>query len=221
VTFVVSLGDREANMPRIGRKVIITGTAALILATGSGIAAAAVLSGGPVDSSGVIHGCYSSRALNGSHVLVLQDAGTACPSGTTAISWSQGPAGPPTENSPSPDNGPGTNQPMVSLGTLGCQNPQSPVTYTVQGSNTAGTSAWYFFSAGAPTSAGCPVNYSLSGNTGDTISVYVNGFAPSDLVAGQVSGITGLVAPQGVQVFVQVTGGTADIQFTLAITSSP
>jgi hypothetical protein len=82
-------------MPRIGRKVIITGAAALIIATGSGVAAAAVMSGGPVDSSGVIHGCWSNRAIDGSHVFVMQDAGTSCPNGTTAISWNeQGSAGP-------------------------------------------------------------------------------------------------------------------------------
>jgi len=79
-------------MPRIGRKVI-TGAAALIIATGSGVAAAAVMSDGPVDSSGVIHGCWSDKAIKGSHAFVLQDAGTNCPNGTTAISWNQ--AGPP------------------------------------------------------------------------------------------------------------------------------
>lgn len=76
------------------RKVIIAGATALVLTAGASVATAAVISGGPVDSSGVIHGCYTNRALKGSHVFVLQDAGTSCPRGTTAVSWNeQGPAG--------------------------------------------------------------------------------------------------------------------------------
>jgi hypothetical protein len=43
----------------------------------------------------VIHGCWSTTAVNGSHLLALQDAGTACPKGATPISWNmRGPAGP-------------------------------------------------------------------------------------------------------------------------------
>src|SRR5580704_4035780 len=84
-------GEREMHMfsKRAG---IISGLVALAL-TGAGVAGAAIASSGPV-SSGVISGCYTNQALNGSHVFVLQDAGTACPKGTTAISWNQtGPAG--------------------------------------------------------------------------------------------------------------------------------
>jgi hypothetical protein len=75
---------------------IATGSAFVLVASG-GIAYAAV-SSGPVDSSGAVHGCYTNQAVNGSHVVVLQDAGTTCPKGTTAITWSAagqaGPAGP-------------------------------------------------------------------------------------------------------------------------------
>jgi hypothetical protein len=78
----------------VKRKVLIAGVTALVLTAGASVATAAVLSGGPVDSSGFIHGCWSNRALNGSHAFVLQDAGTSCPKGTTAISWNmQGPSG--------------------------------------------------------------------------------------------------------------------------------
>ena len=76
-------------MIRIGRKIVVTGAAVLILGTGSSVAAAAVMSDGPVDGSGVIHGCWSNVAIKGSHAFVLQDAGTSCPNGTTAISWNQ------------------------------------------------------------------------------------------------------------------------------------
>jgi hypothetical protein len=41
-------------MIRIGRKAGITGATVLIVAMGSGVAAAAVISRGPVDNSGVI-----------------------------------------------------------------------------------------------------------------------------------------------------------------------
>ena len=74
------------------RMALVSAGAAVVLAIG-GTAAAAVISG-PVDGSGVVHGCYSSAAIKGSHVIVLQDAGTTCPNGTTAVSWNQqGPAG--------------------------------------------------------------------------------------------------------------------------------
>ena len=56
-----------------------TGATVLIVALGSGVAAAAVISRGHVDSSGVIHGCWSNHAIRGSRVFVMQDAGTSCP----------------------------------------------------------------------------------------------------------------------------------------------
>jgi hypothetical protein len=95
MTSVVAFFVKRGNMTTIRRKTIVAGAVTLVLATGSGIATAAVISSpSPVDSSGVIHGCWSNAALNGSHVFALQNAGTSCPKGTTAISWNeQGPAG--------------------------------------------------------------------------------------------------------------------------------
>jgi hypothetical protein len=76
------------------RSMLLTGGAALALVA-SGTAAGAAIAAGPVDSQGVIHGCWTNAAINGTHVFVLQDAGTTCPKGTTAVSWNQtGPAGP-------------------------------------------------------------------------------------------------------------------------------
>jgi hypothetical protein len=47
----------------------------------------------PVGKNGVIHGCYTTTGTNGSHGLVLQDVGTSCPAGDTAIQWNkQGPS---------------------------------------------------------------------------------------------------------------------------------
>lgn len=76
------------------RTALLAAGAAMVLVAGGGTALAAVASSGPVDASGVVHGCYTNQALNGSHVIVLQDAGSNCPKGTTAVSWNeQGPAG--------------------------------------------------------------------------------------------------------------------------------
>jgi hypothetical protein len=98
-----------------GRRIVLTTAAALALVAG-GTAAGAAIASGPVDSSGVVHGCYTTYAIKGSHVFVLQDAGTSCPRGTTAIMWNQrGPQGP--QGSPGPQ---------------GVAGPQGP----------AGTSGW-------------------------------------------------------------------------------
>ena len=80
---------------KVGRRIMIAGVSAMVVAGGGTAAAATVMSRSPVNGSGVIYGCWSNKAINGSHVFALQDAGTRCPNGTTAISWNQaGPAGP-------------------------------------------------------------------------------------------------------------------------------
>jgi hypothetical protein len=80
----------------LARKTLaVTSAAALLL--GIGGAAGAAITASPV-SGGVIYGCYTTKVAGGSHALVLQDKGTSCPSGDTAIKWNQkgptGPAGP-------------------------------------------------------------------------------------------------------------------------------
>jgi hypothetical protein len=107
-------------MHMIGRRAgIISGLVALAL-TGAGVAGAAIASSGPVDSSGVVHGCYTTQALNGSHVFVLQDAGTSCPKGTTAVSWNQsGPAG--------PAGAEGAEGPPGPAGVTGATGPAGPI----------------------------------------------------------------------------------------------
>lgn len=91
---------------KIGRRIIIAGVSAMVVAGGGTATAATVLSRSPIDGSGVIHGCWSNKAINGSHVFALQDAGTRCPNGTTAISWNQaGPAGPAGPQGPAGPSG--------------------------------------------------------------------------------------------------------------------
>jgi hypothetical protein len=87
------------------RHIVVAAGAGLALVA-AGTAAGAAIAAGPV-SSGVIHACYATRATtHGSHSVVLENAGRACPAGTTALTWNQqgrpgargaaGPAGPST-----------------------------------------------------------------------------------------------------------------------------
>jgi Collagen triple helix repeat (20 copies) len=104
--------------PRPGRTTVIAGVVTLFLAGGTAMAAAAV-AGSPVDSSQVIHGCWTNTEIGGSHALVLQDTGTSCPKGTTAISWNQaGPSG--AAGSPGPSGPPGA------AGSPGPSGPSGP-----------------------------------------------------------------------------------------------
>lgn len=72
---------------------LAAGGLAVALVAGGGTALAAAA--GPVSGSEVITGCYTTAEVNGSHAVVLQDGGTTCPKGTSAVTWNeQGPAGP-------------------------------------------------------------------------------------------------------------------------------
>src|SRR5215475_10845728 len=80
------------RQPRLRTVLIGTGAALALVAGGTAAYAATT---GPIGSSGVIHGCYTTAATHGSHKIVLQNVGTSCPTGTTAVKWNQkGPAGP-------------------------------------------------------------------------------------------------------------------------------
>src|SRR5215831_8137726 len=108
-------GKESATMrqPRL-RTVLIGAGAALAVVAGSTTAYAAVT--GPIDSSGVIHGCYVNTPVNGLLTIHLVTAGTPCPAGMTAITWNQqgpagatgpqGPAGPAGPQGPKGDTGP-------------------------------------------------------------------------------------------------------------------
>jgi collagen type I alpha len=117
-------------------KVLISAGAGLALLTGGGAAGAAIVATGPIDGSGVIHGCYTTRAVNGSHIFVLQNAGSTCPRGTTAISWNQqGPAGPAGATGPAgpagaqgPAGATGATGPAGATGATGAQGSAGPST---------------------------------------------------------------------------------------------
>ncbi len=109
------------------RTIVAAGAATLLLAAGTTVAAAAVLSDpSPVSGSGVIDGCWTSAAIDGSHILVLQNQGTTCPRGTTPISWNEsGPPGPPgPAGTPGANGSPGTGATVAALatGNASCPN---------------------------------------------------------------------------------------------------
>jgi Pentapeptide repeats (8 copies)/Collagen triple helix repeat (20 copies) len=73
----------------IWRSALIAATALLVV---SGIAYAAI-----PDSSGIIHGCYTTSSAHGQHLLTVHDTAQSptCRRGETAIQWNQtGPQGP-------------------------------------------------------------------------------------------------------------------------------
>jgi len=106
------------RQPRLRTIVIATGATIALIGTGTAYAAVA----GPIDSSGVIHGCYYPATTGGSYKVVLQNTGTNCPSGTTAIKWNQtGPAGP-----PGPQGLTGPPGPQGLKGDTGAQGPPGP-----------------------------------------------------------------------------------------------
>jgi len=76
---------------------------------GGGAAVGAVAASGPVDGAGVIHGCWTTAAVNGTHTFVLRNASARCPKNTTAISWNQtGPKGATGATGPQGPTGPST-----------------------------------------------------------------------------------------------------------------
>jgi hypothetical protein len=79
------------RQPRL--RTVLIGTGAVVALVAGSTAAYAVATG-PISSSGVIHGCYYPANAGGSHKLVLQNVGTSCPTGTTAIKWNQKGPGP-------------------------------------------------------------------------------------------------------------------------------
>jgi hypothetical protein len=118
----------------------------LVLLAGGTAAGAAIA--GPIDGSGVIHGCYTNAEINGSHGFVLQDAGTTCSKGTTAVSWNlTGPAGPPGATGPAGPQGP-----------AGPAGPQGPAGPSTAGPSGLDTTIVYATGTGG-VSADCPADH--------------------------------------------------------------
>jgi len=111
---------------RIGLLAAGVGSAALMVG-GTALAA----NPGPVNGN-VITGCYTTNSTpKGSHTLFLQDAGTNCPNGTSAVTWGEkgpaGPAGPAGATGPVGPAGPaGATGPAGAVGPAGPAGPQGP-----------------------------------------------------------------------------------------------
>jgi hypothetical protein len=131
------------------RALVITGLS--VLAVAGGGAAAWAATAGPVDSAGVIYGCYTTATLTGSHGLVLQDTGKTCPKGTTAIQWNQqGQPGPQGSPGPQGPAGPGTGSAEIGFTlaggacTLVRSNAESTLTVSAGGFNEGTTTGCVF-----------------------------------------------------------------------------
>ena len=177
----------------------------LVLGTGS-TAAYATLASGPIDSSGVIHGCWTNTSINGTHVVVLQDAGTTCPKGTTPISWNQqGPAGPAgSQGARGPKGDTGAQGPQGDPGPTGPPGPQGPAGDTgPQGpAGSPGTSSLDALNgtvcnAGSADEGVLKVTYGDNGSvtmtcvptTLETLGVLVTGGDGQDTVTSDAAGI--------------------------------
>jgi hypothetical protein len=160
------------------RRIVLTAAGAIALVAG-GTAAGAAIASGPVDGSGVVHGCYGATNADGTtHNFVLQDAGTTCPNNMTAITWSQtGPAGPAGPVGPAGPQGPKGD--TGATGPAGPAGPQGP----------AGVSSL----AGLPctTSGGSPGTTSASTDSSDVITLHCN-ITPGPPVCTHSVGIGGL-----------------------------
>jgi Collagen triple helix repeat (20 copies) len=101
-------------------------TVALVALGGTALAANA--GGSPVSSTGVITGCYSMPNGNGTSQLTLQNGGTSCPKGMSAISWNQtGPQGPAGPTGPTGATGAtGATGPTGPAGVQGVPGQQGP-----------------------------------------------------------------------------------------------
>ena len=178
-------------MKRSATILISAGAGFALLAAGT--TAGAAIAGGPIDSSGVIHGCWTNTAVNGTHVFVLQDAGTTCPKGTTAISWNQrGPAGPAGSQGPQGPKGdtggqgpPGSQGPQGDPGPQGqAGNPGPPGPQGPPGTSSLDALNGTVCNAGSPDQGALKVSYGDNGSVAMTC-------APTTLETLQVSTIGG------------------------------
>ena len=219
--------EREENIMR-ARTALLGIGGAIVLTIGGGTAYAAI-AGGPVDSSGVIHGCYDS----GGNVKVI-DSGTTCPKGYTALSWSQtGPQGPAgatgATGSQGPAGPPGATGPAGPAGATGPQGPASPIgrsgggtataigtlncgnSIETSGSNNA-TDTWYRIVNNDSSSSTCTglMSIQVSG-TGDLFDLYQNEPVGTPLA----NELTNTAVVAGTY-YIDVYGGTSGT-FTLSL----
>jgi len=213
--------------------ILISAASGFVLLAAGATAGAAIA--GPIDSSGVIHACYATAASSGQHAILLENVGTPCPAGMTAITWNQqgpagaagpagptgatgpqGPAGPPGAQGPKGDKGdpgapgaPGTGATVASLasGDPNCANGGASV--TDGNANTAYACNGATGAKGDPGSPGAP-------GTGATVTPLssgdpncANGGASITDGSGKTAyACTGATGPQGPPGSTDLNGAT-------------
>ena len=127
-----------------------------------------------------------------------------CPTPTPTATPTQ------TSATASPDNTQGTAQ---DIQFSGCSQTQS-----AGGDNLAGTSAWYVLSGGI---GGCSATVTLSGGSGDSFTVWADA-SNSYQLGGTNTGTFsfGIVQGSG-PYYIDVSGGTTGVPFTLTVTATP
>lgn len=206
--------------------VIATGMTIVLVAGGSAAVAATLAASSPINSSGTISACYNAKATRaGAYAVALQNTGTACPSGTTAISWNQtGPAGPAGAAGPTgpaglagadgavgpagpagADGAAGPAGPAGANGTAGPPGPQGGTGATgPAGPSTAGSSGldvtFVLSGPGSGTaSAFCPASHPYVVGGGGNAFVSVIGGVQNTAVAYSVPLIPGQTENSGAQ----------------------
>jgi hypothetical protein len=176
--------------------VIATGTAIVLTAGGGAALAATMAASSPVNSSGTISACYNTKATKaGAFAVALQDTGTACPRGTTAISWNQtGPMGP-----AGPDGGIGPTGPAGPAGADGAIGPAGP--------------------AGADGATG-PAGPSTAGPSGLDVTFVISGPGTGSASAFCPASHPYIVGGGG-NAFVSVVGGTRNTSLAYSVPLIP
>jgi hypothetical protein len=102
----------EVMKTLIERRRLVMASLIAVAAVAIGVAAYASIPA----PNGAITGCYTDRAVNNAHGLVVVDSAASCPAGTIPVSWNQtGPQGPA-----------GPQGPMGQQGATGLAGPQGP-----------------------------------------------------------------------------------------------
>lgn len=176
--------------------ILISAGAGFVLLAGGATAGAAIA--GPVDGSGVIHGCYDT----GGNLKVI-DASAACPKGYTALNWGQtgpqgtqgpqGPAGPAGPQGPKGD--PGATGPAGPVGPAGPQGAAGPA--GPPGASSLDALAGTACNVGAVAEGVLHVTYGQNGSvaitcvpaTLETLQVSVTGGNGNDTVVSDPAGI--------------------------------
>jgi Collagen triple helix repeat (20 copies)/Divergent InlB B-repeat domain len=186
------------------RTVVLTAGITAVLAVGG--TAYGAIAGGPVDSGGVVHGCFTNAEVHGSHALILQDAGSTCPKGTTAVSWNEqgaaGAAGPAGPSGPAGPAGPGGNPGAQGLaGPAGPDGPAGPA-----GTSSLDALTGTVCNAGSPAQGTLKVSFANGGAVSiscvptalETLTASVSGGDGNDTIVSSPAGVDcgpGLASP--------------------------